>query len=365
MCSYTVHPYQNNEKEEIVDLLVEVFNGWPSFNVKDSLEYWTWKYYENPCGRSEIAVVEWNNKIIGCQHRYPQLVKFGDKKYPCLHGADLAVHPDHRRRGIYNLTADFLNKVTMNEDYLYNLWVSSNPVVVKSSIKRGSVYNDIKNLVRIKDIQEQLKNIPMNKPLVMKWGYLLLKQWNSLRTLVKPRFDYHGKIERVYHFDDRINEFWHKASSIYGFILVRDKDYLNWRFCDPRGGPFKVYQLEENNEIVGYIVCLINDLMEYHIGYIVEVFTLPDRLDVVYALVKRAVNFFDKNNVNIINYQVVRGHPYERVFNLLEFIDSRIKLNLFIMSLTSNTKETCPIDSKGRVFLSNGDHDSFPATINF
>jgi hypothetical protein len=106
--------------------------------------------------------------------------------------------------------------------------------------------------------------------------------------------------------------------------------------------------------------------MDYHIGYIVEVFTLPDRLDVVYALVKEVVNFFDKNNVNIINYQVVRGHPYERVFNQLGFLDSRIKLSLFIMSLTStNTMETCPIDSKGRVFLSYSDHDSFPATINF
>jgi hypothetical protein len=248
MCDYTIRFYQEGDEERIVDLLIDVFNDWPSFNVNDSLDYWTWKYNENPCGKSKIAVVEWKNKIIGCQHRYPQLVKFGDEKHLCLHGADLAVHPDYRRRGIYNLTADFLNSKTTYEGYLYNYWVSSNPVVVKSSIKRGSVYNDVKNLVRIKDIEKQLKNIPMNNPLIKKWGYLSFKQWNSLRNPVKPRFNFLGKIERIDCFDDRIDEFWHKTSSDYVFILVRDKDYLNWRFCDPRGGSFKVYQLEEKNQ---------------------------------------------------------------------------------------------------------------------
>jgi hypothetical protein len=37
-------------------------------------------------------------------------------------------------------------------------------------------------------------------------------------------------------FEEWADEFWTQLGARYKFIVQRDKDYLNWRYCDPRGG---------------------------------------------------------------------------------------------------------------------------------
>ena len=77
---------------------------------------------------------------------------------------------------------------------------------------------------------------------------------------------------------------------------------MNWRFCDSRGGNYVVKMAEENGSILGYIILRINKIREdYPIGYIVDLLTLPERLDVVSDLISNSVNYFDVNDVNAIN----------------------------------------------------------------
>ena len=72
---------------------------------------------------------------------------------------------------------------------------------------------------------------------------------------------------------------------------------------------------------MGYIVLRINKyIREYASGVIVDLLTIPDRIDVAYALVQDANEYFLKNNVNIINFLAIKGHPYEKVLSHNNFV---------------------------------------------
>ena len=96
---------------------------------------------------------------------------------------------------------------------------------------------------------------------------------------------------------------------------------------------------EEGGRIVGYSVIRVNRYSEeYPGGYIVDLLTLPDRLDVASDLISDAIRCFDDKNVNIIRTWVVKGHPFEQLFKLHGFLDTRWPPSMQIESLNVGTE---------------------------
>lgn len=143
-----------------------------------------------------------------------------------------------------------------------------------------------------------------------------------------------GHIDR---FDERIDAFWERMSGAYGFITERTKEYLNWRYRDPRGGAYSVMQAEEDGAIIGYIVLRINRWVDgLPEGYVVDLCTLKNRLDCAEVLINEAVRLFDDAGVNTVSYWGVKGHPYTEVFKRFGFIDSRYKIALAYNNVNLN-----------------------------
>jgi len=87
----------NDKDEEYVKELVE--NAFRHFlNGK----YWDWKYKHNPnFDPSLVAVAEKNGKIIGCNHWLLRDLKISaSTEVKAVLGADIAVSPEYRGRGI-------------------------------------------------------------------------------------------------------------------------------------------------------------------------------------------------------------------------------------------------------------------------
>ena len=224
----------------------------------------------------------------------------------------------------------------------------------------------LKNMVHIRDINKQLKEMPMDNEFYMKAGYYSSKLFNNIKNLINPIPDTHQlEINDVDYFDDRFDRFWDVVSEEYDFIIERKKEYLNWRYLDTRTGNFNVRVIVEDTQIIGFSVLRINAyLKEYPIGYIVELLALPGRLDVVHVLAQDAVEFFTENNVNLINYQVINGHPYETVMENHGFLNSHINVTMFIVlndnSVIMESIKNCTPD---RVYFSYGDLDTLPVGI--
>lgn len=365
---YEIRPYRSGDEEGIVELLQLVFDGWPRFDLKcNPIDHWRWKYTDNPLKTICIAVALNQNKIIGCQHGVLHTIKIRDEVFlGCLVG-DLAVHQDFRRMGVFTKMNKFWIELREEIGSKLDHYISGNPIIIKKYLKiRPQFPHPLSNLVRIWNIDEHLKAMPLENVWLIKLGFHALNLTNSLKNAfsgsIKIKPDIH--ISDIRCFDDRIDEFWKRISEDYSFILKRSRNYLNWRYCDPRAGDFVVKQAEEDDRILGYSVIKINKyLRDYPVGFVVDLLTLPDRLDAAEALVADTLNSFDSNNVNIVNYLVVKNHPLEGVFKRFGFLDSRIKIYLLYSRARGRVAEDMKMletHPASRVFFSWGDHDSLP-----
>jgi len=181
-------------------------------------------------------------------------------------------------------------------------------------------------------------------------GYRILSTINNIRnflTFRQPASKKKVKIRSVQFFDARVDIFWNEIASDYRFIVERCQDYLNWRYCDSRGGNFNVFIAEEEGDLIGYCIIRINRKNEeYSLGYIVDLLTLHKRYDVSDALIQEAIDFFDSNNINIIDCLAVRNSQLGDNLRKNGFVDSRIKLFLKVSLRDMNEDEIEKYSSK-------------------
>lgn len=334
MKEYEVRPYQPGDKEGIIELLQFVFDVWPPFDLNCTpLEHWEWKFIDNPLKIYSIIVSRNIGKIIGCLHCTSRIVKIGEKSIFCSQGVDLAVHPDFRSMGIYKKMSNCKDELLKEANVKLTYSVTGNPILMREALKIGWLRfpYPILGLILINDIDSHLKMMPNKYAWLKKGWYYILKTLNRIRnTLNQPSpstAEFH--IKKINSFDDRIELFWYGIMNHYSFIQERSNEYLNWRYCDYRGGDYVVKQVEECGFIIGYIVLRINRRRDdYPVGYIVDFLTLPHRLDVANALIKDAVLYFKDQKVNTVHAWIVKNHPYERVLKRYGFLDIRKRVHL-------------------------------------
>ena len=330
------------------------------------LEHWIWKHTDNPFKKSIVMVAEKDGRIIGANHTILLKIKIGNEVDIGGQATDLAVHPNFRGVGVRTKMRVSKYPCCERAGVKFYLAVSGNPIVIKSEIRRRNPRfpHRILNLVKLEDIDLQLKKMPVKNAWIKKFGYHTVKTMNKLRyaftDIEHPNRDI--KISEVTAFDERIDEFWNKISENHRYIAERNQDYLNWRYCDPRAGGFKVKIATEGSKVLGYYVLKINRfLKDYSVGFIVDLLALPDRPEVASALVEDTVGYFEENDVNIVNALAIRGHPYEKVLKRHGFLDSGIRFSLFMRGIDkAGLLEVIESCRPSRAFYSWGDHDSLP-----
>jgi len=363
--------YSPGDEEEIVQLLKIGFDGWPHFDLECTpIDHWRWKYLDNPSHTNFIVLAMIEGRIVGANQILPMRIKIVDTVFPCVLSADTVVHPDYRGMGIYTKMAN-KNISRMNDSGIQlDYFPTSNPILIKSySMRYRTPPFAISNLVRIKDINKQLKAMPIKKAWLVKLGFHGLMLFNDLKNAFwrKKSPDTGFNIHEINGFNESMESFWEEASRHYKFIIERRREYLNWRYCDPRAGGFKVKEAkDEDGSTLGYCVLKINKyLKHYPIGYMVDLLTLPERVDVAEALVADAIRYFDEQNINIVNCLVVENHPYEKILKRYGFINSRYKIQIFMRpsSEIANTLKKLERTYSEKIYFSYGDIDSLPVQI--
>ena len=364
-----VRAYSKGDETGIVDLLELVFQGWPHIDLDCSpLEHWNWKYFGPHINKRYITVALSGEDIIGCHHSVAVNVRINDKTRKCTSSFDYAVHPDFRGMGVSTMMGDeFSNEWRRKDGVFIDYHITGNPILIKSfSRKKPRFPHDIVNLVWINDIERQLEAYPMDRSWLIRLGYPTLKFFNVIKSKLSLNELDSSKIEvkSVNMFDERIESFSKQIENSHDFIVSRSKRYLNGRFCDPRGGDYVVKLAIENDEVLGYLVLKINRYQDYPVGFIVDLLALPGRFDVVEALIISAMSYFETNGVNLINYQLVKGHPYTGVLEKMGFLDSRLSLHLFYNPVAGDqTISEMNCVKPNRVHLSWGDHDVLPVKM--
>ena len=253
-----IRNYTAGDEQKIVELLEEVFSGWPKLCMEcAAYDHWRWKYLEAPTGESMILVAD-ADEIVGVVHSIPYRLKIGNDLHDAHYISDLVVHPTHRRLNI----ADDMIKISIDERrrrrVRFSYFVTSNPILIKYNLKMEGVHvfpHKVVNMVRIRDLDKQLSAIPMKKSRLMKTGYLVLDALNKISRQPHEKGDREKiKVRQINEFHGEFDDFWERILPNYDFIGKRDAEWLNWRYCDSRAGDYKIISAEKGSEIVGYCV---------------------------------------------------------------------------------------------------------------
>ena len=155
-------------------------------------------------------------------------------------------------------------------------------------------------------------------------------------------------------FDDRIEGFFEEAAQPFDFVIVRGKDYMNWRYCDPAGGRFTVRVAEQQGRLLGYLVFKITEGE----GYIADLLALPGRIDVVRSLVEDALRIFSEAGIELVTCWVISRHPYNGILRRYGFVDSRRDVGFRYQPVSLDESELEFLaDPRARIHLTHGDSD--------
>lgn len=291
--------------------------------------------------------------------------KLGDQIELINYTSDLSVHPEFRRKGIAKMLineSDVKRKKSGSESLLF---VTRRSYIIKDYSKLFPF--PILNLVKIKNINKQLKAIPVKYPNLIKVGFHSSKILNNISKMLRNTSSVsvsNFEVSVSKRFDERINTFFSKVSSQYKFIFERKSNYLNWRYFDKRSGDFKVEIAQDDTGVLGYSILRINRYMKnYPIGFLIDLLVLRNRVDVVEQLVSNMINYFDENDVNIVTCLIVKGHPHEHILKKHGFLDSKVKFNLITNFESLNIGKELRKCMPEEVYFSYGDTDSLPVSL--
>jgi len=89
------------DEAAVVDLLQRAFGSWPrALPGAGGPDFFRWKHFDCPFGRSVAIVAEERGQIIGFVARLPWSMQLGGRPVTAIRGVDLAVDPAWRRRGV-------------------------------------------------------------------------------------------------------------------------------------------------------------------------------------------------------------------------------------------------------------------------
>jgi hypothetical protein len=347
---FSIRVVKPSDAEGVVDLLSRVFQPWPRFDIECSpVEHWRWKFIDNPANvhanavemLPHIVAVD-KNDIVGVTHSMLFYNKVGESLCLCTKGVDVATDDRYRGMGVYTQITKLKHEMNKKygENFTYSL--TANPLIInRTSGEQNFLFPRIKYLIKINDVEKHFKKDPSpKKGIILKVGVYGAKLLNKVTNLSLQSPSTNVELKEIAKFDDRINTFYDKVKTNYAFIVEKTAEYLNWRYCDKRGGDFKSWIAEENGEIVGFIVLRVNRIdPEYPRGFVMDLLALDSRLDVVESLVSYAIGWFDNLGVNVVHAQLVGGHVYEALLGKYGFLDSRLKPRLTYRPMNISAKD--------------------------
>jgi hypothetical protein len=308
--------YQDGDDEEIVALLKASFPSWEK--RRQAVDYWRWRYLRSPLS-TNIAISTVGGRIAGVGHCIQLKIKLGEKIVTSCYDDDYATYSKYRKMGVYKAVTNLTDslKTRIGADFCY--WITTNPIVLTKAMIHQQVTfpTPFSDLVRIRDINRFLELVPVENPQTLKAEFS-----NSSAPIRKSDAERKIELRDLDSFNEDFDIFFGKIANGYDYIMMRNHQYMNWRFTQNPETEYKIKVAELDGEIIGYAVLEVEDYNHYLIGSIFDLITFQDRMDLVYSIFEELVKYFDSAGIECISVTTMRGHPYNKAAISLGFLNA-------------------------------------------
>lgn len=314
--AWLVRGYREGDEQGIFELWKAVYPG--QYNKQQWMRWWRWRYKDNPAGGSKILLAEHDGRIVG--HRAVIFInmKIGSEVVKAHQAGNLMTHPDYRNQGV----SSTLERTSLDELESDGVNIGLNfpsEAEYPRHAKQGYFYiATTRILFRPFNWRNTLKTRTRNK-LLLSLGTIggNILQKVVYRARKAPAVE--GlKITPISSFDERINEFWDRVSRQYPIMVVRNKDYLNWRYVAIPDVDYSIYIAEKADEICGYLVLRYMGREGVKEGVVFDIIAQSE--EIAHCLISRAVEQCQQAKMDLISCPLIARETLLKVFRRNGFV---------------------------------------------
>lgn len=322
-----VRRVRDGDEPALLAHLEATFGSWPKLDCSTAaIDHLRWKLSSDASVAACNVVAEVGPRIIGALLFVGQRVQTKAGQVVVAHGVDWSVQPEYQRRGLMAAMRS-LGLERMADVVDVNLGQSSNESVIALHQSEG---------------YRAIANHPER---------LVLQLRESAERAATAY-----SLSAASEFDERSDSLWSIVSQSFDYIGVRDRKWLNWRYCDIRAGDFTVRLAEEGRELLGY--CVSRASKRHGAGYIADLIALPERLDVVEMLIEDALGAFRASGLSVAECWLPARHPYRLILDRAGFVRRSRRLRMIYKAMRLPEEKLSFLeDRKAAVHFTLGDSD--------
>lgn len=237
---------------------------------------------------------------------------------------DTFTHPDYQRRGIFTnlLKATDKDSLVRKMDFIYgapnenalpvyerSLDYKRIPVMLRSMVKPLFPGNFLKAKLRFAPLAAALSPLIAVASKIIFAASTKSAARSSIIVTHEPSFP------------DDMDAFWDKAAKYYDVMLVRTKEYLQWRFVTNPDDYSILIARDTEGTVLGYMVTKIILISEdVPVGFIIDFLTLEDNPNIYKQLLVYSFRDFYKKKANLAYALTIKGSFYDRILLRVGFL---------------------------------------------
>jgi hypothetical protein len=310
---------RNFESSDIVSLSAEK----EAWKLKGDGRQWLEWFLEFRPDSRLFLVATLGEKIIGYYANIASSLKIEDKVVQNYRGT-IVTHPNYRKKSsnaLRPLLRSFHARLEEKKSVVSCFPIQ--PLIRYFTRKlRIRILKRVSRYLRVLKITYLLERFVKHERLAQILSFFLQPFLDLF--YFKDRFWSHEKIaiREIHSFDERFDSLWERASRAYRVLLVRDQEYLNWRYVREPGQKYVIFAAEREKEVLGYVVLKQVEKNNRPCGIIFDLFGVRNR-EVLRALVLGAVEYFKKQGLDKVEFYLSDDY-YESILKSLGFLKRKI-----------------------------------------
>jgi hypothetical protein len=352
---WSIRAYEDGDENSILELQGAIHGEVE--NRDEWLRRWNWKFKNNPAGGSLIWVAKSNDKVVAQYAVTLVKMKVDNQIITASQSVDTMTHPDYQGRGIFlaltqevfkeaskkgvNIIFGFPNKLASWHD--------------KYWLKVGVLCTMIKPLNLDNIFKQYISNRMIRKLCILpaKLVVALLFRAGNPRRLDDV------EIAQVKSFDERINGLWEKISKDYKMLVVRDREYLNWRYVNIPNGDYEIFLAEKGEQAFGYMILRCVSQRGLRVGYILDLAVPSREQAIARSLIRKAVKVLKEKKADLILFPLIANRALNKTVRKNGFFSLRFISKKLPFVVRANTPRISDFFLKepGYWFVQMGDSD--------
>jgi hypothetical protein len=286
----TLVRYHPGDREEVFSFLREVY---PLDVSARTIEQWSWKFEANPFtpeSGPDVQLIRIGAKLVGISAGFWLRMWMAGVECEGECRASWLVHPDYRGRKLWQVT----NQSSSTSAPVIFGWTSL-PKRIAQSMNWEN--NPMYALVRVLRPGAMLAQFAHSRAPVLTDGALVRGVSAPARAIDSRA----GSVVRLESFDARSDALWERARRSRSAMVVRNRQYLNWRYCQRPDATYLRYGLQRGDQSDAILVARIGEYRGMRWAYLVDFLAAENSSRAMRLLIRAAGEDFRRERITAVS----------------------------------------------------------------